>query len=207
MNMTWSDFYLTCFFVGFALSLLSLLPQRLHIPHFHAHVPHLPLGHVHVPHAHIGHAGGGSGNASAETPAINFATLPAFLTWFGGTGYLLVHLTGLKLFVALGLSILSGCVGASIVFVVLAKVLMREGEDLDPDDYEMVGVLGRLSVPIRKGGTGEIVFAQAGTRHSEAARSENGAEISKGVEVVVTRYEKGIAYVRPWTELAGEDTL
>jgi hypothetical protein len=207
MAMTWTDFYLVCFFVGFALSVLSLLPQRLHIPHIHAHLPHLPLPHVHTPHVHVGHAGGsGSGSSAAETPAVNFATLPAFLTWFGGTGYLLVRLTGLKLFFALGLAVLSGCAGASIVFLVLAKVLMRKDEDLDPADYEMVGVLGRLSIPIRKGGTGEIVFTQAGTRHSEAARSEDGAEISKGVEVVVTRYEKGIAYVRPWAEMAGEDT-
>ena len=36
------------------------------------------------------------------------------------------------------------------------------------------------------------------------ARAESGTAIPKGVEVVVTRYEKGIAYVRPWDELAGE---
>jgi hypothetical protein len=28
----------------------------------------------------------------------------------------------------------------------------------------------------------------------------------KGVEVVVTRYEKGIAYVRLWSEMAGDET-
>jgi hypothetical protein len=27
----------------------------------------------------------------------------------------------------------------------------------------------------------------------------------KGTEVVVTRYEKGIAYVRLWSEMTGED--
>ena len=32
------------------------------------------------------------------------------------------------------------------------------------------------------------------------ARSEDGSAIAKGTEVVVTRYEKGIAYVRPWEE-------
>ncbi len=35
------------------------------------------------------------------------------------------------------------------------------------------------------------------------ARGEGGLEIPKGVEVVVTRYERGIAYVRPWEELSG----
>ena len=42
------------------------------------------------------------------------------------------------------------------------------------------------------------------TRHVTGARAENGAAIAKGVEVMVTRYEKGIAYVRPWDELSGE---
>ena len=33
------------------------------------------------------------------------------------------------------------------------------------------------------------------------ARSDEGFAIPKGTEVVVTRYEQGIAYVRPWEEL------
>ena len=33
--MTWSDFYLICFFLGFVLSVLSLLGSlHLHLPHF-----------------------------------------------------------------------------------------------------------------------------------------------------------------------------
>jgi len=69
----------------------------------------------------------------------------------------------------------------------------------------MTGVLGRTSVPIREGGTGEIIYSQAGTRRTCGARSENGNSIAKGSEVVVTRYEKGIAYVRLWTDMAGEE--
>ena len=70
----------------------------------------------------------------------------------------------------------------------------------DPD-----GVLGRLSMPIREGGTGELIYSQAGTRRVCGARVEDGTAVLKGTEVVVTRYERGIAYVRPWSEMAGED--
>ena len=87
----------------------------------------------------------------------------------------------------------------------LSRVLMSEGEEMDPADYEMTGVLGRISIPIRAGGTGEIIYSQAGTRRTCGARAENGSAISKGTEVVVTRYEKGIAYVRLWAEMAGDD--
>ena len=73
---------------------------------------------------------------------------------------------------------------------------------LYPADYDMVGVLGKLSSPIRAGGTGEVIYSQEGTRRVAGARSEDGAAIPKGTEVVVTRYEKGIAYVRSWDEFA-----
>ena len=66
--------------------------------------------------------------------------------------------------VALGIATLSGLGGASVVFWFLAKVLMSREEALDPADYDMVGVLGKLSMPIRAGGTGELIYTQGGTR-------------------------------------------
>ena len=75
---------------------------------------------------------------------------------------------------------------------------------MDSADYEMVGVLGRISMPVRAGGTGEIIYSQAGTRRTCGARSENGHALEKGAEIVVTRYDKGIAYVRRWEEMSSE---
>lgn len=87
----------------------------------------------------------------------------------------------------------------------LTKVLMSNDENMDPADYEMVGVLGKVSCPIREGGTGEIVYSQMGTRRVCGARSDDATAIAKGTEVVVTRYEKGIAYVRLWSEMSGDE--
>jgi hypothetical protein len=101
-------------------------------------------------------------------------------------------------------SVGSGLVGGGIIFLFLSKILISDQEFLDPADFEMVGVLGKLSVPIRVGGTGELIYSQAGTRRVCGARSESGEVIAKGTEVVVTRYEKGIAYVRLWSEMSGE---
>ncbi|HYK49997.1 MAG TPA: hypothetical protein VEU94_09745, partial [Terriglobales bacterium] len=91
-----------------------------------------------------------------------------------------------------------------IVFLFLSRVLISQEESMDPADYEMAGVLGRVSVPIRENGTGEIIYSQAATRRTCGARSEDRNAIAMGAEVVVTRYEKGIAYVRLWTEMSGE---
>ena len=105
-----------------------------------------------------------------------------------------------------GIALVSGLAGAACIFLFLSKVLTSRGENLDPADYDMIGVLGRISVPIREAGTGEIIYSQGGTRRTCGARAENHAAIAKGSEVLVTRYEKGIAYVRAWNEMSGEES-
>ena len=46
-----------------------------------------------------------------------------------------------------------------------------------------------------------MIFVQQGRRSAAAIRSESGQAIGTGREVVVTRYENGVAYVREWDEL------
>jgi hypothetical protein len=228
--MTWADFYLICFVVGFAFSLISFLgggTRHFHLPHLPHGVGHVPVvGHVGpIVGGHVGGVGAGHAPVVGHAPAVsgadaaagpqashvgsmspfNFVTLTAFLAWFGGTGYLLTRYSRMWFVVGLGIALVSGLVGAAIVFLFLSKVLTSEEETMDPADYRMIGVLGRTSIPIREGGTGEIIYSQAGTRRTCGARSEEGVAIAKGVEVVVTRYEKGLAYVRLWTEVSGEE--
>jgi membrane protein implicated in regulation of membrane protease activity len=194
--MTWAMFYLTCFLLGVTLSVLSFLSGSFHLPHFHLHVPHVHLG---------GHAGGAhAGGHGDGMSVVNFGTLCAFLAWFGGTGYLLTRYSTLVVTVIATLSFVAGVCGAAVVFWFVAKVLLAHEHELDPADYDRVGVLGKVTSSIREGGTGEIVFSQEGTRNTCGARSESGDALPKGTEVVVTRYEHGIAYVQRWDELTGE---
>jgi hypothetical protein len=214
-SMTWADFYLICFAVGFFFSFFSFVygsrrAGRLHLPHLHgqvgAHVPSVPGGGT--PAAGGGRAVGtvhGAARSSTVSP-FNFVTLTAFLAWFGGTGYLLTRYSGLWVGFALLVSVAIGLLGGSIIFFFLSKVLMSDEENMDSADYEMVGVLGKISSSIRAGGTGEMVYTQMGTRRVCGARSDDGSAIAKGAEVVVTRYERGIAYVRLWSEMSGEDS-
>jgi membrane protein implicated in regulation of membrane protease activity len=190
--MTWGDFYLICFLVGVGISFLSWLAGSVHfhLPHLHVHFG----GRGHTPHA------GGHGHGPE---VINIGTIAAFLAWFGGTGYVLRQYYLVGFLLALSAALLSGFAGAALLFWFLAKFLVRDDEVLDPADYDMIGVLGRVSSTIRPSGTGEMTYSQMGTRRAAPARSEGGSEISKGSEVVVTRYERGIAYVRPWEELTG----
>ena len=206
--MTWTNVYLVCFLLGFSLSALSWLLTMLglHLPHVHG--AHGVLAHAHLAHHHGGSGHGASahaGHAVGVGPSpINFSTLMAFLAWFGGAGYLLTRYSEVWPLAALFIAAGVGWTGAMFVFWFMAKVVWSPYENLDPDDFDLVGLLGTVSSPIRAGGTGEILFQQAGARHVTGARSENGEAIAKGVEVVITRYENGLAYVRTWTELAAD---
>src|SRR5271168_4649273 len=224
-GFTWSDFYLICFAVGFCFSFFSFVfggarAGRLHLPHFHGHAGGAHLPSAAAPGAHGPIAPGHTLAADSSHPAasrsdaqatqiggvspFNFVTLTAFLAWFGGAGYLLTRYSGLWVGFGLLVSVTSGLVGGGIVFLFLSKVLISDEENMDPADYEMVGVLGRVSSSIREGGTGEIIYTQMGTRRVCGARSDDSSAIAKGTEVVVTRYEKGISYVRLWSEMSGE---
>jgi membrane protein implicated in regulation of membrane protease activity len=197
--MTLEVFYFVCFLVGFLLSLLTFLGGASHL-----HLPHGIHGHG-ILHGH----GGGHGHAHSGGKGgswFNFGTITAFLAWFGGTGYLLSRYSNMWALLALALATLSGIAGAAIVFWFLFKFLLAHERDLDPADYNMVGVLGRVSNPVRVDGTGEMIFSRDGGRCCAAIRSDDGRAISKNIEVVVIRYEKGIAYVRPWEELSSMPT-
>jgi membrane protein implicated in regulation of membrane protease activity len=184
------SFYLICFSVGLVMSLLSLLGgfAHLHFGRFH-------IGHT--AHAHGSHGTGDSGLSS-----VNGFTVTAFLCWFGGVGYLLHRYSGFIAPVVLLLSAISGIAGAALLWAVLFKLLLPRERVMTGEDSEMTGVLAHVSDAIRaSNGTGEIIFSQTGARRASAARSEDGHAIERGTEVVVIRYERGIAYVRRWDDL------
>jgi membrane protein implicated in regulation of membrane protease activity len=206
--MTWSDFYLFCFIVGFALSLVSFMAGAVHL-----HVPfgaHTPLHGGHhggglskgMPSAHSGHGTtGSSAHASGiHVPWLNASTAMAFLAWFGGTGYILTRASHLMAGVSLALAVTSGLAAGWLVFKFMVKLTRGSESQLNDADYRLEGSLGTISIPIRKDGTGEVIFSLGGVRRSFGARCDNGAAIEKGTEVVIERYDKGIAYVRRWDE-------
>jgi membrane protein implicated in regulation of membrane protease activity len=205
--MTWADFYLVCFIAGFLLSAISFIAGGLR---GHMHVPHLPhggghVGGLHAPTTHAGSDGStGRGGSLPSVSPFNFVTLTAFLAWFGGAGFLITRFSNVWIALGLLLAMAAGLAGAAIVFFFLTRVLISREENMDSADYEMAGVLGKVSMPIRANGTGEIIYSQAGTRRTCGARSESGAAIEKGAEVMVTRCDKGIAYVRLWDEMSND---
>lgn len=190
--MTWSEFYLTCFLVGFALSVLSFLAGAVHL-----HVPfklHLPV-HWHHGGLRFGLKGG------AHLSWFNASSLMAFLAWFGGTGYLLTRHSGLVGVLILAISVLTGGGASWVVFRFMVK-LMGQDEPIKGEDGRVEGSIATVSMPIRENGTGEIIFSLNGVRRCSGARCDGTAALEKGAEVVIERYDRGIAYVKRWEEFS-----
>ena len=196
--MNFPEFFLICFGVGTLWALVSLLLGGLHFGHF---------GHAHHRHAHAPGHSHGSHLPGWMASLLNPSCLAVFLAWFGGAGYLLTKYSGLLLWMNLALAAAFGLIGAWILALFL-RWLMRHERVMDPADYDMVGVLGRVSSTIRADGVGEVIYQRAGVRRLLCAKSETGVAISRGEEVIVTHFEKGIAHVRTWeamTQRAGEN--
>jgi ABC-type transport system involved in cytochrome c biogenesis permease subunit len=137
--MTWTDFYLICFVVGFVLSLLAFLGAHVHLP-FHFHGTHG----LHATHgAGHGNAGGkmSPGRGSGVSP-FNFVTFAIFLAWFGGAGFLVTRYSRLWFLAGLVTAVAIGILGAFIIYTFMVKVLMSPEAILDPADFRMEGVLG-----------------------------------------------------------------
>lgn len=212
--------FLVTFFVGFGLTIVSALLGAVDAGAGHGHGGDVgqggaghagDLGHG----SSAGHAGdlshGGVDAHGSDTThntgsvsAVNFQTIVAFLMGFGGVGYLATRFGLLFYIIAFPLAIAGGVAVATLIFRFM-RFLKRGELPMAPTSY--VGLVGTLTLGIRQGGTGEMVYTQHGSRQVTAARSESGVPIPSGQEVVVLRYEKGVAYVQLWSEFKDQEHL
>lgn len=208
MTTILANIFLVCFFVGLILTVLSLLfGMDSHDAHFHmgghdagGHFGGHDMGHggdAGAGHGHgHGHGDAGHGDAGHSVPFFSYNGIVMFLTWFGGVGYILNrNASGAVVLVLLG-AISSGFAGAAVVFYFLRNFLLKGETRMRPADYYLPGTLARVCSAIPPDGTGEIVYVQGGTRKTVGARSDEGTQYKQGEEVLIVRYEKGIAYVR-----------
>ena len=184
--MIWPDIYLFCFAVGVLWTLAALLLGGFHVGHTGS-----PSMHGHVTHSHV------AKDLNWMPSVVNPSCAAIFLAWFGGVGYLLARHSGLDFWINLGIALAVGLSGALLLATFL-RVLESREQPMHATDYEMVGVLGQVASTIRPDGVGEVIYVRDGARKPVPACSDEGKEITRGEEVIVTRYEKGIAYVRTW---------
>ena len=204
-------FFLACFAFGLLFTLASVVLG------FVGGGPGHGGGHIgHAPHlSHDAHAGTHAAHAAghdhtvhgvsigSSLPLLNASSMVGAITLFGATGYVLTRLGDWALPAAILGALAMGALGWYLIARFLGLILQGEVE-MDPDDYRLEGTVGRVTVSIPAGGTGEVLFEKGGSRRSEAARAEGGEAIPRGSEVVITAYADGFATVQPWSEFIAE---
>lgn len=150
------------------------------------------------------HSGDHSAGDHGFAGLLNVSSVLAFLTWFGGVGYLVRNGLGWPWFVSIAIAVTGGLLAGWVVLWFVRKVLRSPNDTLDPRDFERVGVLARVTSSIRPDGVGEIVWEQRGTRMVTSARAETADAIGRGTEVLILRVERGVAIVAPFDSLLNE---
>ncbi len=192
---------------------------HLHLGAHAAHAGHIAhVGHAahaaHTAHAadggHVAHPGAGADGSALQSARaalantfdqmLNLYGILIFLLIFGVLGYLLRNFGALPVVVTLLVALVVGllCSGAASLF--LARLfLLDTPRTLTRDSSRLAGRLGTVSMAVRAGGVGEVIYqGETGGRHSIGARSSNGEPIAAGTEVVILDYEDGIARIEPW---------
>jgi len=172
----------------------------------HTHVA--ANGHdAHAAHGHGDAATGASGGASPWDAfratllgGLNFYSILTLILIFGLLGYLLHNFTDLGVVLTLILAVALGVACALAVGALITRlVLALQSTTLTRESSQLEGRLGTVSMAIREGGIGEVIFTSArGARQSVGARSRDGMPIPADTEVVILAYADGIASVQPW---------
>lgn len=196
---------------------LHLGAHATHVTHV-AHVAH--VGHAaHAPHAahaahsahggHVAHAAGATSSALNSARAaltgtldqmVNLYGVLIFLLIFGVLGYLLKNFGALPVVLSLLLALIVGLICSGATSVLLARLFLLEAPHmLSRDSSRMEGKLAEVSMAVRAGGIGEVIYqGETGGRHSVGARGSDDEPIPAGTQVVILDYENGIARVEPW---------
>jgi membrane protein implicated in regulation of membrane protease activity len=176
------DFFIVCFWVGLILTIVVTI-----FGDFFSHW--------------FDFAGTDSTAHGGGSPSpFNLTTILGFTAAFGGTGYILTTMGIVGGALTLIIAAVAGLVVASGLFVFLSKVLMRQDDVMQELDYQLVGMLGTVSIPVPPEGVGELKYEQNGTIRSIGIKSQDGQPIERGVKTIIMSVEKGIATVCKFEE-------
>ena len=173
-------------------------------------LPHSPTPgtRVALPHHAANAANSQSAQAAVASPlalrllgALNINAVLTFLFFFGLLGYLLHNVGHAGAFVTILFAVVIGLGAAAVVNALLLRLFGTESGRLDPSSSELPGRIAQVSLAVRAGGIGEIIYVdESSSRHSLGARSSDGSAIARDADVVIVDFVNGIAVVQGWDD-------
>ena len=209
--------FLACFVFSGAFLVLSTVlglghGHALHLGgHGATHTAHLG----HDGHAgHVSHPSGDTASTVSEPTSLgqsvrailsgglNLYSLLTLLLIFGLLGYLLHNFTHFGDMLTLLAALVFGAGSALAIGGLVSRILSAGGGiELTRESSQMEGRLGTVSIAIRPGGIGEVIFTgSGGARQSAGARGYGDTPIAVGTEVVILSARGGIVTAQPWDE-------
>src|SRR5712672_2597502 len=146
---------------------------------------------------HDGHMDVGTGGHAeagydhSGVPGISFfspTVLSCFVTAFGACGLILSRIDSTRsVWISAPISAVAGLTMASIAFFLFNWMFKQTQSSSESRVGSLAGLSASIVCPIPKNGVGEIAYVQSGSRYTAPARTENGAAISAGKAVRITR--------------------
>jgi hypothetical protein len=120
---------------------------------------------------------------------------------FGATG-LLLSASGVGALLAFIAAAFAGAAAAAISSAVFRYLRRSDSGDM-PADASLVGLAGRVVLPIQRDGTGKVVVSRAGRDLELLARAfeaEPGVPVETWTDVVIVEVTAGTALVTPYSD-------
>ena len=120
---------------------------------------------------------------------VTFDAIVVFLTWFGGSGFIL-NTVGLNFILSITLAVIIGVAGYVAVF---SWVIRPKPVALN--DYNLIGTVATVNSAIFQTNIGHVTFLKDGVHYTFPARSTEGQTFRRGSQVVILRTKNGVAFV------------
>lgn len=139
--------------------------------------------------------------AAVSRPAahMNLPALAALMISFGAVGYLLLRNSGLSSLATGMISAASGVAGWVAMSFLMANWALRAVAPSAHDEAEKFqGQLALVVSAISSSSLGSIRYERNGEQHLAPARGLGERDLPGGTEVVIDRFEEGVAVVEDW---------
>lgn len=141
------------------------------------------------------------GPLEAILSALNPTIITTFLAFFGLTGVFFVSSFPALGYITLAPALIGGFIAVKIVTTIMNAAFARMYSSSAATEYDVLGHMAEVTVPIPAGRTGEVTYIVASKRYASPAKAKSPElEIKRGTKVFVCENKPDHVIVDLWTD-------
>lgn len=130
----------------------------------------------------------------------NPAVILSFLALGAGIGLILNALAHVSPMIGLAVALVGSFALTTLLYLFVLLPLSNAEESIGMTDESLIGLVGRLTIPVPEGGYGEVLVESVTGSVLKTAQSIDGKAISADRRVVIIEVERNIAVVMEYDE-------